>query len=223
MDCSTPGLPIQHHLPELALTHIHRVSDAIQASHPLSSPSPPAFNLSQHQGLFQWVSFSHQVAKYIPDFPPKSWSITYLRSIHWPYLSPSASFILFLSWAWSLPSFNTESLNFFRVLFLVSLWNYHSTPASALIYSPHIQFLPLSKQLHHVKASKSSLCRNRKGFLIISPSAIPLFFMLFDIAAGFVTSWNVLLSWHLQQWIELNWHSHKRMNEVKLFEIVLKC
>ena len=154
--------------------------------------------------------------------PPKSWSITYLRSIHWPYLSPSASFILFLSWAYSLPSFNTESLNFFPVLFLVSLWNYHSTPASALIFSPHIQFLPLSKQLHHVKASESSLCRNRKGFLIISPSALPLFFMLFDIAAGF-TSWNVLLSWHLQQWIELNWHSHKRMNEVKLFEIVLKC
>ena len=137
-------------------------------------------------------------------------------------LSPSASFIL-LSWAWSLPSSNTKSLNFFPLLFLVSLWNYHSISASALIFSPHIQFLPLNKQLHCGKASKTSLCRNRKGFLIVSPSALFLLFMLFDIAAGFVTSWNVLLSWHLQQWMELNWHSHKRMNKVKLFEIVLKC
>ena len=88
MDCSTPGFPVHHPLPELAQTHVHRVSDAIQPSHPLS-PSP-AFNLSQHQGLFQWVSSSHQVAKvlefwdlwlnifcirlkielYLPSFPP---------------------------------------------------------------------------------------------------------------------------------------------------------
>ena len=63
MDCSIPGFPVLHHLLEHAQTHIHWVSDAIQPSHPLSSPSPPAFNLSQHQGLFKWVSFSHQVAK----------------------------------------------------------------------------------------------------------------------------------------------------------------
>ena len=50
MDCSTPGFPVLHQLLELAQTHVHRVSDAIQPSHPLSSPSPPAFNLSQHQG-----------------------------------------------------------------------------------------------------------------------------------------------------------------------------
>ena len=53
VDCSTPGLPVHHQLPESTQTHIHRVSDAMQPSHPLSSPSPPAFNLSQHQGLFQ--------------------------------------------------------------------------------------------------------------------------------------------------------------------------
>ena len=53
MDCSTPGLPVHYQLPELAQTHVHQVSDAIQPSHPLSFPSPPAFNLSQHQGLFQ--------------------------------------------------------------------------------------------------------------------------------------------------------------------------
>jgi len=56
MDCSTPGFRVHHQLPELAQTHVHRVGDAIQPSHPLSSPSPPAFNLSQHQGLFQLVS-----------------------------------------------------------------------------------------------------------------------------------------------------------------------
>ena len=63
MDCSTPGLPVHHQLPELAQTHIHWVCNAIQSSHYLSSPFPPAFNLSQRQGLFQWVSSSHQVAK----------------------------------------------------------------------------------------------------------------------------------------------------------------
>ena len=63
MDCSTPGLPVHHHLPELTQTHVHQVGDAIQPSHPLSSPSPPAPNPSQHQGLFQWVSSLHQVAK----------------------------------------------------------------------------------------------------------------------------------------------------------------
>ena len=63
MDCSTPGFPIHHQLLELAQTHIHWVGDSIQPTHPLLSPSPPAFNLSQHQHLFQWVSSSHQVAK----------------------------------------------------------------------------------------------------------------------------------------------------------------
>ena len=63
MDYSTPGFPVHHQLSELAQTHVHRVGDAIQPSHPLSSPSPPALNLSQHQGLFQGVSSLHQVAK----------------------------------------------------------------------------------------------------------------------------------------------------------------
>ena len=63
MDCSTPGFPVLHHLPEFAQTHVHQVGDVIQPSHPLLSRSPPAFNLSQHQGLFQGVSSSYQVAK----------------------------------------------------------------------------------------------------------------------------------------------------------------
>ena len=63
MDCSTPGFPVHHQLPEPTQTHVHWVGDVIQPSHPLLSPSPPTFNLSQHQGLFQWVDSLHQVAK----------------------------------------------------------------------------------------------------------------------------------------------------------------
>ena len=63
MNPSTPGLPVHHQLPEFTQTHVHRVSDAIQPCHPLSSPSPPAPNPSQHQSLFQWVNSSHEVAK----------------------------------------------------------------------------------------------------------------------------------------------------------------
>ena len=85
MDCSTPGLPVHHQLPELTQTRVHRVLDGIQSSHPLSSPSPPAFYLSQHQGLFQWVSSSHQVAKVLgvsasvlpvnaQDWSPSGWT-----------------------------------------------------------------------------------------------------------------------------------------------------
>ena len=64
MNRSTPGLPIHHQLPESIQTHVHQVSDAIQPSHPLSSPSPPALNLSQHQGLFKWVSLHIRWPKY---------------------------------------------------------------------------------------------------------------------------------------------------------------
>ena len=63
MNHSAPGLPVHHQLPEFTQTHVHWVGDAIQPSHPLSSPSPPTFNLSQHQCLFKWVCSSHQVAR----------------------------------------------------------------------------------------------------------------------------------------------------------------
>ena len=63
MDCNAPGFLVLHHLPQFVQSHVHWIGDAIQPSHPLSSPSPPAFDLSQHQGLFQWVSSLHQVAK----------------------------------------------------------------------------------------------------------------------------------------------------------------
>ena len=77
MNCSTPGLPVHHQLPEFTQTHIHRVGDAIQPSHPLSSPSPPAPNPSQHQGLFQWISYSYQVAKVLEfQLQPQSFQWT---------------------------------------------------------------------------------------------------------------------------------------------------
>ena len=70
MNRSTPGLPVHHQLPEFTQTHVHQVHDAIQPSHPLSSPSPPAPNPSQHQSLFQWVNSSHEVAKVL-EFQPQ--------------------------------------------------------------------------------------------------------------------------------------------------------
>ena len=70
MECSTQGLPVHQQLPEFTQTHIHQVSDANQPSHPLSSPFSSTFNLSQHQGLFQWVNFSHEVAKVL-EFQPQ--------------------------------------------------------------------------------------------------------------------------------------------------------
>ena len=72
MDCDTPGLPVHHQLPELTQTPVHRIGDAIQPSHPLSSLSPPAFNLAQHQGLFRRVSSSIRWPKY--------WSFTFSTS-----------------------------------------------------------------------------------------------------------------------------------------------
>ena len=98
MGCSTPGFPVHHQLPKFAQIHVYPVGDAIQPSHPLSSPSPPTFNLSQGQDLFQWVSSSHQVARVlefsasasvfpmnIQDWFP--WGLTGLISLQFKVLS----------------------------------------------------------------------------------------------------------------------------------------
>ena len=78
MDCSTPSFPVHHQLREFTQTHVHWIGDTIQSSYPLSSHSPPAFNLSQHQGLLKWVSSLHQVAKvlefHLHDHPSKEYS-----------------------------------------------------------------------------------------------------------------------------------------------------
>ena len=81
MDCSTPGFPVLQHLVELTQTHVHRVGDSIQPSHPLSSPSPPAFNLSQHQGLFNESALSIRWPKYWSFSFSVSPSNEYLRLI----------------------------------------------------------------------------------------------------------------------------------------------
>ena len=75
MDCNMSGFTVPHHLPEFALAHVHWIRDTIQPSHPLPPPSPFAFNLSQHQGLFQWVSSSYQVAKVFEPQPQSFQSI----------------------------------------------------------------------------------------------------------------------------------------------------
>ena len=71
MDCSMAGLPVSHHLPEFAQVHVHCISDAVQPSHPLMPSSPSALNLSQHPGLFQWVSCSHQMTKILHTISKK--------------------------------------------------------------------------------------------------------------------------------------------------------
>ena len=90
MNRSMPGLPVHHQIPESTQTHVHPVGDAIQPSHPLSSPSPPAFNLSQHQGLFKWVSSSHQVAKVLEfQLPHQSFQWTPSSDLLWNGLAGS--------------------------------------------------------------------------------------------------------------------------------------
>ena len=81
LDCSMPGLPVHHQLLEFTQTHVHSVSDAIQPSHSLSSPSPPALSLSQHRGLFKWVSSSHQVAKVL-EFQLQHQSFQWILRTH---------------------------------------------------------------------------------------------------------------------------------------------
>ena len=112
MDCSMPGFLVHHQLPELTQTHLHWVSDAIQPSHPLSPPSPPALNLSQHQGLFQWVSSLSQVSKVLESF---SFSV-----------SPSSEYS-------RLISFRMDWLDLLAVQgTLKSLLQHHSSKASIL-------------------------------------------------------------------------------------------
>ena len=117
MDYSTPGFPVHHQLPELAQTHVHPVSDAIQTSYPLSSLSPPAFNLSQHQGLFQWVSSSHEMAKvYRALFFPHPyqslsfvdfWVVAIVTNVRWYLIILTFTFLIIgLAW-WLRPRFDS--------------------------------------------------------------------------------------------------------------------
>ena len=144
MDCSTPGIPVHHQLLELTQTYVHRVRDVIQLSHPLMSPSPPAFNLSQHQGLFQGASSSHQVAKY--------WSFSFSIS----------------------PSNEYSGLTFFRIDWLdvlavqgtlKSLLQHHSLKASILQHSAFftVQLLHLYMTIGKTIALTMSACDRSKN------------------------------------------------------------
>ena len=114
MDCSTPGLPVHHQLPELTQTHVHQVGDAIQPSHSLPSPSPLAINLSQHQGLFRWISFHIRWPKY--------WSFSFS-------ISPSNGYS-------GLISSKIDSLDLLAVQgTLKSLLQHYSSKASILWHS----------------------------------------------------------------------------------------
>ena len=114
MDCSTPGLRVHHHLPEFTQTHVHWVKDATQPSHPLSSPSPPTFSLSQHQGLFKWVCSLHQVVRVL-EFQLQH------QSFQWIFRTD----FLWIDWLDLLPAQGT----------LKSLLQHHSSKASILRWS----------------------------------------------------------------------------------------
>ena len=148
MDCSTPGFPVHHQLLKLAQTHVHQVSDAIQASHPLLSPSPPAFSLSQHQGIFQscFFSSSNQVARVLEfqlqhqSFQMSVKSLLQHHGSKASILQCSAFFIVQLSHPY-MTTGKTIAL---------TIWTYASKVMSLLFNMPYsliIGFLPRSKHL----------------------------------------------------------------------------
>ena len=169
MNCSTPGLSVHHQLLESTQTYVHWVGDAIQPSHPLSSPSHPALNLSQHQGLFQWVSSSHQVAK-ILEFQ----------------LQPQ-------SFQWIIPmiSFRMDWLDLFAVQgTLKSLLWHHSSKASILWCSAFF-IVQLS---HPYKTTGKTIALTRWTF--VNKVTSLLFNMLSRLVIAFLPrSKHLLISW----------------------------
>ena len=120
------SLPCIHQFPELAQTHVHWIGDAIQPSHPLSSLSPLAFNLSQHQGLFQWVSSSHQVAKVL-EFQHQSFL--------WIFMGPDV--MIFVLWMLSFkPTFSLYCFTFMKRLF-----SFSSLSALRVVSSVYLRLL----------------------------------------------------------------------------------
>ena len=169
MNRSTPGLPVHHQLPEFTQTHVHRVSDAIQPSHPLSSPSPPAPNPSQHQGLFQWVNSLHEVAKY--------WSFSF-------NISPSNEHS-------GLISFRMDWLDLLAVQgTLKSLLQHHSSKASILRRSAFftVQFS------HPCMTTGKTIALTRQTF--VGKVMSLLFNMLPRLVITFLPrSKHILISW----------------------------
>ena len=169
MDCSTPGLPVHHQLLELTQTHVHRVSDAIQPSHPPSSPSLPAFSLSQHQGLSKWVSSSHQVAKVL-EFQLRHQSC---------------------QWIFRLISFRMDWLDLLAVQgTLKSLLQHHSSKASILRCSAF--FIVQLSHPYMTAGKTTALIR----WTIVGKIMSLLFNMLSRLVITFLPrSKRILISW----------------------------
>ena len=166
MDCSMPGFPVHHQLPELSQIQVHRVRDAIQLSHPHSSPSPPAFSLSQHQGLFQWVSASNQVEK--------DWSFSFS-------ISPSNVYS-------GLISFRIDWFDLLAVQeTLKSLLQHHSSKASILRHSA-VFMVQLS---HPYVTTGKTIALTRPTF--VGKVMSPLFNMLSRLVINFLPRSKCLL------------------------------
>ena len=168
MDCSMPGFPVHHQHLELAQTHVHQVSDAIQPSHPLSSPSLPAFNLSHHQGLFQWVSSSNQVAKVL-EFQLQH------QSFQWIFRT----------------DFLMDSLDFLAVQgTLKSLLQHHSSKATILQCSAFF----IVQLLHPYMIAGKTIALTRQNFVDKVMSL--LFNMVSRLVITFLPrSKHLLISW----------------------------
>ena len=148
MDCNTPGFSVLHYLPEFAQIYVHWVSDAIQPSHPLSSPCPLALNLSQHQGLFQWVGSSHQVAK-ILTFQLQHQSFQWIFRID--FLQD------WLVWSPGCPRGSQESSP------KLQFENINSSGLS-LLYSPTLTFIHDYWKCHSFDSTE--LCRQSNGSVL---------------------------------------------------------
>ena len=169
MNCSTPGLHVHHQLPESAKTHIHWFGDAIQPSHPLLSPSPPALNLSQHQGIFKWVSSSHQVAKVL-EFQLQHQS---------------------LQWTPSLMSFRMDWLELLAVQgTLKSLLRHHSSKASILRRSTF-----LIVQLSHVYMTTGKTIALTRQTFVGKVMSLLLNMLTRLVITIFLRSKCLLISW----------------------------
>ena len=167
MDYSIPGFPVHHQLLELAQTHVHQVSDAIQPSHPLSTASPPVFNLSQHQGLFQWLSSLHQVAKVlefqalvsvlpmkIQDWYPLGWTVRI--SLESKGLSRVFSNT-------TVQSINSSVLNFLYSPTLTSIhdyWKNHSLDSMDLCWQSNVSAFYYAVLVGHSFSSKEQASFN---------------------------------------------------------------
>ena len=165
MDHSTPGLPVHHQLPEFTQTHVHWVSDAIQPSHPLSSPSPPAFNLPQHQGLFKWVSSSHQGTKGL-EFQLQHQSFQWIFRTHF----------LWMDWLALLAVQGT----------LKSLLQHHNSKASILQHSAFF-IVQLS---HPYMTTGKTIALTRRNFV---DKVMSLLFRL--VITFLPRSMHLLISW----------------------------